>query len=377
MTSKERVLAAINHKVPDKIPTDLGTTNCTSIVKITYEKLKEELHIEAPNVSLFDPFQIMQVDDAVLEYLEVDTRAVPGNYDEYEQKQWIDEKTYKDMFGVTFKMPDNGLYFDFYGYPLAEYETLEEIKDNYQWPEPVNPKEVAGLAEKVKKLHDENKYAIVGDVVNSGIWERSENLRGFQNFLMDIIVNKDIAHYVLENMVEHQKKRMEQYLSVVGPYLDVVFVGDDLATNQSTVMSLESFREMVKPYFKDYWAFIKKRAPKAKLMYHSCGAIVPFLDDLIEIGVDILNPIQVNASGMDTKLLKKRFGDRLCFWGAVDAHEVMRIGSVADVEAEVRRRVGDLGPDGYVLSENHNVQADIPVKNVITLYKTAKKIAIT
>jgi uroporphyrinogen decarboxylase len=376
MTSKERVLAAINHKIPDKVPTDLGTTNCTSIVKITYEKLKKEFHIEAPNVSLFDPFQIMQVDEAVLEYLEIDTRAVPGNYDEYEQKQWIDEKTYKDMFDVTFKMPENGLYFDFYDYPLAKYETLEEIKDNYQWPEPVNPKEIIGLADKVKKLHDENKYAIVGDIVNSGIWERSENLRGFENFLMDIIVNKDIAHYVLENMVEHQKKRMEQYLSVVGPYLDVVFVGDDLATNQSTVMSIETFREMVKPYFKDYWSFIKKRTPKAKLMYHSCGAIVPFLDDLIEIGVDILNPIQVNANGMDTKLLKERFGDRLCFWGAVDAHEVMRIGSVADVEKEVRRRVNDLGPDGYVLSENHNVQADIPVENVIAMYKTAKEISL-
>jgi uroporphyrinogen decarboxylase len=186
------------------------------------------------------------------------------------------------------------------------------------------------------------------------------------------MVNKDIAHYVLENMVDHQKKRMEQYLKAVGPYLDVVFVGDDLATNQSTIMSHEVFREMVKPYFKDYWSFIKKMAPRAKLMYHSCGAIVPFLDDLIEIGVDILNPIQVNAAGMDTRALKERFGERLCFWGAVDAHEVMRVGSAADVEAEVRRRVSDLGPDGYVLAENHNVQADIPVDNVITMYRTAK-----
>ena len=134
--------------------------------------------------------------------------------------------------------------------------------------------EIQGLREKAKKLHDENQYAIVGDIVNSGIWERSQNMRGFENFLVDIMINKDIAHYVLENMVDHQKRRMEQYLNAVGEYLDVVFVGDDLATSASTVMSLEVFREMVKPYLKNYWGFIKKRTP-AKLMYHSCGAIVP------------------------------------------------------------------------------------------------------
>lgn len=374
MTSRERVLAAINHRIPDKIPTDLGTTNCTSIAKATYKKLKDKLGIAGgEDKYLFRPFQIMQCDEQILKYLQVDTRALPGDYDAYEQKEWLDERTYRDRFGIVFKMPENGLYFDFYTAPLEQYETVEEIRENYAWPDPVIPAEVAGLRERAKTLHEENRYALVGDIVNSGIWERSQNMRGFQQLLIDIMVNKDIAHYVLRQMTDHQKLRMEQYLGEVGEYLDVVFVGDDLAMSQGTVMSLEIFREMVKPYLKEYYAFIKERAPRAKLMYHSCGSITPFIEDLIEIGVDILNPIQVNIEGMNTKMLKERFGDRLVFWGAVDAHEVMPKGTAEDVSREVERRIADLGPSGYVLCENHNIQADIPVENVITMFLHAKE----
>ena len=374
MTSRERVLAAINHRIPDKIPTDLGTTNCTSIAKKTYKRLKEKLSItEGEDKYLFRPFQIMQCDEEILKYLQVDTRALPGDYDVYEQKEWLDENTYQDRFGIVYKMPENGLYFDFYTAPLEQYETVEEMEKNYVWPDPVIPAEVTGLKDRAKKLHEENQYALVGDIVNSGIWERSQNMRGFQQLLIDIMVNKDIANYVLRHMTDHQKLRMEQYLDEIGEYLDVVFVGDDLAMSQGTVMSLEIFREMVKPYLKEYYAFIKERAPHAKLMYHSCGAIVPFIDDLIEIGVDILNPIQVNVEGMDTKALKERFGDRLVFWGAIDAHHVMPTGTADEVKREVERRITDLGPSGYVLCENHNIQADIPVENVITMFLHAKE----
>lgn len=373
MTPKERVLSAINHKVPDKIPTDLGTTNCTSIVIQAYTRLKKHYNIEKPDVLLFDSFQIMKVDDEILELLEVDTRAVPGKENMY-NRTIVNENCYIDHFGIKFEKPENGLYFDIVDYPLARMETLKEIKE-YQWPDPKNPAVIDGLKEEAQRLHNENKYAIVGDIINSGIWEPSQNMRGFQNFLVDIMINKDIAHYVLEKMVEFQKGRQEEYLNAVGEYLDVVFVGDDLAMSQNTVMSLDTFREMVKPYLKEYYSFIKSKT-RAKLMYHSCGAITPFLDDLIEIGVDILNPIQVNAVGMDTKELKKRFGDRLCFWGGIDAHSVMPNGTTEDVEKEVHQRVADMGPDGYVCCENHNVQADIPTENIIAMYKTAKSIKL-
>ena len=376
MTPRERVLAAINHQIPDKMPTDLGTSNTTSIVLKTYKKMAEHLGITKEPRMMFSPFQIVIPDEEVLEALQIDTRGLPGNYDAYEGRTWVNENEYLDRFGILYKMPENGLYYDFYSAPLEEYETVEDMEANYTWPEPVIPAEVEGLKERAQKLKAENKYAIVGDIVNSGIWERSQNVRGFATLLADLIVEKEIAHYVLRHIVDHQKARMEQYLGEVGEYLDVVCAYDDLATARSTVMSIETFREMVKPYMAEYWAFIKERAPHAKLMYHSCGAIEPFIDDLIEIGVDILNPIQANSHGMDTKILKEKYGERLVFWGAVDAQEVMSRGTPDDVLAEVEKRVSDLGPTGYVLCENHNVQADVPFEHVMMMYKHAKEIKL-
>lgn len=374
MTSRERVLAALNHQQPDKTPTDLGTSNTTSIVLKTYEKMAKHLGVDAEPIMMFRPFQIVEPDERVLQALEIDTRGLPGDYDVYEGKTWVNEQEYLDRFGILYKMPENGLYYDFYDSPLEKYKTVDEMEANYTWPEPVIPAEVAGLREKAKKLHEENQYALVGDVVNSGIWERSQNLRGFQQLLLDLMINKDIVHYILRHMVDHQKARMGQYLDAVGEYLDVVCAFDDLATGANTAMSKATFQEMVKPYMKEYWGFIKERAPHAKLMYHSCGAIEPFIDDLIEIGMDILNPVQCNAAGMDSKLLKEKYGDRLIFWGAVDAATSMANGGEAEVKAEVEKRISDLGKGGgYILCENHNVQVDVPFENVITMYKHAKE----
>ena len=376
MTPRERVLAALNHEMPDKMPTDLGTTNVTSIVLGTYNKLKAHYGVTTESDIMFSPFQIVNPDEKVLEALQIDTRGLPGDYDAYERKQWLNEDEYLDSFGITYRMPPGGLYYDFYKSPLEPYDTVEEMEDNYTWPDPIVPEEVAGLREKAQKLKAENKYAIVGDVVNCGIWERSQNVRGFQQLLMDLLDNEEVAHYILRHMVDHQKARMEQYLNEVGEYLDVVCAFDDLATGRSTVMSIETFRTMVKPYMAEYWGFLKERAPHAKLMYHSCGAIEPFIDDLCEIGMDILNPIQTNAFGMDPVLLKKKYGHKVVFWGAIDAATTMAHGTREDVIREVDKKVSALGPTGYVLCENHNVQVDVPYENVIAMYEHAKEIKL-
>lgn len=377
MTPRERVLAALNHQTPDKMPTDLGTSNTTSIVLTTYKKLAKIYDNKNGFDMMYAPFQIMNVDEEILEALQIDTRGLPGDYDAYEGSVWLNKNEYMDRFGVVYRMPDDGLYYDFYKAPLEEYETVEEMEENYVWPDPIVPAEIVGLRERAQKLKKENKYAIVGDIVNCGIWERSQNVRGFQELLIDIMVNKEVAHYVLRNMVDHQKARMKQYLDEVGEYLDVVCAYDDLATGQSTVMSGEVFREMVKPYLAEYWAFLKEHAPHAKLMYHSCGAIEPFIDDLIEIGMDILNPIQGNAAGMNTKALKEKYGDRLVFWGAVDAQVALVKGTEDEVRKDVEEKISDLGTSGgYVLCANHNIQADVPAENVIAMYTHAKEVVI-
>jgi len=376
MTSKERVLAAMNHQIPDKMPTDLGTTNVTSIVLGTYKDLASHYNINKEPIMMFLPFQIVTPDEEILQKLQIDTRGINSNYDAYEGRQWLNDHEYTDRFGVLYRMAENGLYFDFAYAPLGKYDTVEEMEENYIWPDPIVPEAVSGLREKAKKLHEENKYAIVGDITKCGIWERSQNVRGFEELLCDIMVNKEVAHYVLRHMVDHQKARMKQFLDEVGEYLDVVCAFDDLATGLSTVMSIEVFREMVKPYMAEYWGFIKEHAPKAKLMYHSCGAIELFIEDLIEIGMEILNPIQKNARGMDAQTLKAKYGNKLVFWGAVDATSIMAHGTEEAVKKEVESVIENLGPEGYVLCENHNIQIDVPYENVITMYTHAKQLKI-
>ncbi|MDR0652806.1 MAG: hypothetical protein LBG12_05810 [Synergistaceae bacterium] len=375
MTPRERVLAAINFKTPDKIPTELGSTNCTTIARKAYHELKKLLGINKPDILFMEDFQLSAVDDEVLQILDTDTRGVPAKPMYYDKKV-IDENTYYDNFGIKYFMPSNGLYFDMVENPLAKMETLDEIKDNYEWPNPINPKVVEGVREQAQKLHEENKYAIVGDMVNTGIFEPSHYLRGFENFLMDMLINEDIACYILEQMLAYQSKRYEAYLNEVGEYLDIVFVGDDLSSAQTTLASPSVYRNIVKPYQKEYFKFIKSKT-KAKLLYHSCGNITPLIEDLIEIGVDILNPIQVSANDMDTKKLKERYGDRLCFLGAVDTSEVLPKGTPKEVREEVTRRIEDLGPSGYILASVHDIQADVPAENVIEMYKAAKEHVIS
>ena len=190
--------------------------------------------------------------------------------------------------------------------------------------------------------------------------------------MTDLIADEDIIHYLMEHMLQFQCARQEQYLNEVGEYLDIIFVGDDLAAARSPLMSPAVYREMIKPYQKRYFEFIKSRT-KAKLMYHSCGSVVPLIPDLIEIGVDILNPIQVNAADMDPRQLKKEFGDQLCFCGAIDTSQVMPNGTIDDVRDEVARRIDELGPEGYILTAVHDIQADVPAQNVLAMYKAAKE----
>lgn len=374
MTSRDRVLDAINLKKPDIIPADMGSTNCTSISKFSYDKLKKKLGIlNKSDRFLMEKFNINRVDEEVLQILNIDTRGIIGKLEAY-PKTIINEKTFYDHFGVKYFMPENGLYYDIVENPLAKMKSLEEIKE-YQWPNPINKKFVEGLKNEAKRLHQENQYAIVGDVNDSGIFEPSWYLRGFENFLYDLSMNPEISLYIMEKMLEFQKKRYAYFLSEVGEYLDIVFVGDDLATSNSTLISPKMYRSMIKPLQKDYFTFLKKHT-KAKLMYHSCGNIGPFLNDLIEIGIDILNPIQVNAMGMDIDWLKKEFGEKLCFWGGIDTSKILPSGTVKEVIQEVKRVVKILGPNGYVGCAVHDIQADVPAENIIAMFQTFKSIRI-
>jgi uroporphyrinogen decarboxylase len=201
------------------------------------------------------------------------------------------------------------------------------------------------------------------------LFEQAWYLRGYPELLMDFLLNKDFAHALFRRILEVRKQNAEIYLREVGDYLDVIQLGDDLATQNGPAMSPALYREMVKPYQAELFRFVKERTP-AKLYYHSCGAVTSIVEDLIEIGVDVLNPVQASAQGMDTAELKARFGARIAFWGAIDTQRVLPFGTTEQVMAEVQQRISDLAPGGgYVLAGVHNLQPDIPPENIVAMYE--------
>jgi len=374
-TPRDRVHKALNHETPDHPPLDLGSTPNTSITKIAYDNLKSHLDISLKTEPVFlsKSMQVVAVDEVVLERLQIDTRPVFVDPPDTNESGAISEDSYVDEWGIRFraaKMDGRIFYYDPVEYPLSGATTVRDV-EKHRWPDPYDPGRTRGLREKARNLRQSTDYALVGHMGDTSIFQNCHDLRGMEQFFLDLLMNKRIARALLEKVFEIQSIKMEKYLDEVGPYLDVVGVGDDLAGQSGPLISLDLYREMIKPYHRAYFELIKRKTP-AKLHLHSCGSVAYFLDDLIEIGVDIINPVQVSARDMDPEKLKERFGRRICFWGGIDTQHLLPRGTREDVTREVRRVVSLLGRDGgYVLGAVHNIQADVPPGNVVAMYDAA------
>ena len=200
------------------------------------------------------------------------------------------------------------------------------------------------------------------------MFERSWYLRGFQRFFVDMVRNEGFAAALLDKLLEINKAFLDEYLDAVGDYIQVIQLADDLGHQQGPLMPLKLYRKLIKPRQRELFRFVKDRTD-AHLFYHCCGSIHQFIPDLIKIGVDILNPVQVSARGMDPARLKSEFGERLSFWGGIDTQHVLPRGSPEDVSREARSRIKELGErGGYVLGSVHNIQADVPPQNIIAMF---------
>ncbi len=375
MTSRERFLAALSHEEPDQVPLDLGGINTTLMVG-TYQRLKGFLGMdELPTRLLSKTWQIVEPDERILERLSIDTRYIfprlrlpqePCHKESSSQThQGAVEDRFMDEWGITRRFIMH--YYEIAGHPLKEAGSLEDI-ESYPWPDPREYLLVEGLRDRASHLCQNTDYALVGYPAGS-LFEQAWYLRGYTELLMDFLLNKDFAHALFTRILEVRKQNAEIYLREVGDYLDVIQLGDDLATQNGPAMSPALYREMVKPYQAELFRFVKERTP-AKLYYHSCGAVASLVEALIEIGVDVLNPVQASAQGMDTAELKARFGARIAFWGAIDTQRVLPFGTTEQVRAEVQQRISDLAPGGgYVLAGVHNLQPDIPPENIVAMYE--------
>jgi uroporphyrinogen decarboxylase len=375
MNSRERVILALNHKEPDRVPIDLGATIVSSIVKQTYIDLKHHLGLPVEEIKMLDFVQqLPYVDDALMERFGVDFRmvqlpaATAVGVNIFEEGDYY---AFFDRWGAKLHMPKvGGLYFDWVDFPIKS-ATMTAL-DNYAWPYPDAVEVNALLGQQAKTLYETTAYALVGSaVIGGGIFEQPARVMGLENFLMALLTAPAFADRLMETITDIYIESCNRYLEQVGPYIQVFTYWDDLAGQNGWIINPEIYRKMIKPKQKRLVEAIKKKT-NAKLFYHSCGATRALIPDLVEIGFDILNPVQVSAKGMDTKELKAEFGKDIVFWGSIDTQRVLPFGKPHEVVDEVKRRIDDLAPGGgFVLAAVHNIQAYVPAENIITAFDTA------
>lgn len=374
MTSRERVLAALSHTEPDRVPFDLGTTPVTGIHRIAYRRLVDALGLRALEPQpLLDPFQQLATPhEEVLRELGVDTRSVylrlPGRA--LQNPSEDEEYLYStDEWGLTRRMPkDGGLYYDMCAHPLAGVDTVAGV-DAYAWPDPRASLDLDAVEAACIDIKRSGDYPVIVGGYGSGMLELVLWLQGYEQGYMNLLVNRPITEAILEQVVRLKITYAEAVLARVGPYVDIFYNGDDLGLQDGPMIRVEWFRDLLADRYVAYHEAIKRAAPQAKIFFHTCGSVRALLPDLIATGIDILNPVQVNAAGMDdTAALKRDFGDALTFWGGIDTQGVMPRGTPQAVKDEARRRIDDLAPGGgYVLNTSHNIQADVPPENILAL----------
>ena len=378
MNHRERVLTALSHQEPDRVPIDLGGCCVTSITVLTYRAFRRQLGLPEIDIQVAEIVQgLAWVDNDVLEAIGADVIPVypnaPSGYQAVIEDCGDGATCFKDEFGATLKKPKDGLYYDWCEFPLKE-PTLESL-EKIPWPDPEDPARFAGLREKALKLRNETDYALFGTApCGHDLFNQFFRVRGMADAMTDFLLNEELVEAFLERLTKTIIRSQELFLTEVGDLLDVHFAADDLSGQTGPLISPRLYRRLVKPRWARIISAIKSKT-KAKICYHSCGAIDEFIPDLIEIGVDAINPVQVAARGMDSAELKKKYGNKLSFWGGgCDTQRVLPFGSAAGVREEVRRRIRDFAPGGgFIFNPVHNIQPGVPAENVAALFRAAKE----
>ncbi len=401
MTHRERVLAALNHREPDRVPIDLSGHRSSGISAIAYPKLRATLGLPLSTVRVYDIIQQLAiVDEDVLERFGVDTIELGRGF-ALEDNCWADwtlpdgtpcqvpawsvperdgnRWVLRSASGrVIAAMPDGALYFEQTHWPFLESEDLDALPEAFSesmWtaiaspPGPwVSDEELAAGARALRQSTDR---AIIG-LFGGNLHEVGQFLYRNDGFLMLLAAEPRRAHRFLDRLVEFHLANLERYLALVGEFIDIVLFGDDLGMQTGPQMSPAMYREFFKPRHAAMWQRAKQLAD-VKVMLHSCGDIGALLPDLIEAGLDAVNPVQITCPGMEPRRLKAEFGRDITFWGGgCDTREVLPRGTPQEVADHVRRQVEILAPGGgFVFQQVHNILADVPPENVIAMLDAA------
>lgn len=367
MSPRERVLAAVDRQGPDRVPIDVGGTSFSTVIGQAYERLKASLGVGGETAYMKRKSRSALLDEAVARRLGTDTRPLLVGSPDGWQDVYFDGGSFRDEFGVVWRRAGDGHYAPL-GNPLRQ-AGLNELAA-YPWPDPHNPGRTRGLRDAARRLHEEGEHAVVLSMP-VGFVHLSQYLRGYEQWLMDIVLNPEFLDALMDGALAWWMALCASVLDEVGPYVDVVALADDVAFHDRPMVDLARYRRLFKPRHEQMVRCVKERSG-ARVLYHCCGAVRSLVDEFVDIGVDALNPVQVSSADMDTAALKAEFGERISFWGAIDTQRVLPRGTPEEVRAEVRQRIADLAPGGgYVLASVHNIQEDVPPENILAMADAA------
>jgi len=382
MNGRERILEALNHREPDRIPFDLGGTTWTGITNGAYQKFRQHLGLSREEPEWADVIQQIVIPSAeIMQLIDVDTRGLfpltSHNRDVYSKLRDAGERwEYHDEWGFTHHFPkQNGYWFSIVGHPMENLAPDDALVDKYNWPDPLDPERTAGLRERAIRFREEGKLVMIKGLC-AGIFEMQQRIRGVTNALIDPFLYPEFSDRLIGKLADLKIQFWEKALGELADVVDVVAEADDYGTQESQLVSPDHFRQYYKPHIARIIKNIRDSAPGAKVMFHSCGNIRPLLPDFIETGIDIINPVHVNAAGMEPYQLKKDFGSELVFWGGgVDTQKVLPEGSPSDVMDDVKRNIDALAPGGgFVFATVHNIQAEVPAANIAAMLKAVGRL---
>jgi uroporphyrinogen decarboxylase len=403
MTSRERVLAACNHRQPDRVPVDLSGHPSSGIAAIAYAKLRDYLGLPKKTLRVYDPIQQLAiVDDDVLEKFGVDTLDL-GRAFGLDEASWADwtlpdgtpckmpawalpEKAdgrwvFRSRSGrVIGHMPEGALYFEQTYFPFADEKgptTISEAMQESMWHAVISPPgpwvNHAQLREGARQLRQQTNKAILGGF-GGNLLETGQFLYRNDNFFMLMAAEPQKAHKSLDDLVEIHLANLEKYLGAVGDCIDIIKFGDDLGMQSGPQVSPKMYREFFKPRHKLMWSRAKQLA-NVKVMLHCCGGVRELLPDLIDAGLEAINPVQISCAGMDAGELKAEFGKEMVFWGGgCDTQTILPDATPEEVRRHVKEQVRILSPGGgFVFQQVHNILANVPPENVVAMYEAVQE----
>ncbi|AFK05814.1 uroporphyrinogen-III decarboxylase [Mesotoga prima MesG1.Ag.4.2] len=397
MTSRERILTALDHNEPDRVPIDLGGMRSTGIHAKAYRRFVDYLGYRDLPVKVFDVHQMLAfVDDEIRREVHSDAielKRLNGGFetriDSWNGRNIFDDGSrylFPDGFDPKVKedgslvierdgvevaaMPRGGHYFDRSYFPLAHAGRKEEISALVM-PR-LTGEEIEFLKAQLTGIRESTDCAVIG-AFGGNFLEAGHSMFGYQEFMERLITDRPLMEFFLDRLLETYLVDLEKYLSALGDDIDIIQIGDDYGTQENTAISPRIFRSIFKPRLKTLCDFIHRKKPDLFIFLHSCGSVYTFIPDFIEVGVQILNPVQTNAKNMEPERLKNEFGRDIVFWGGgCDTQHVLPFGTLKDLEDDIRRRIDIFSPGGgFVFSPIHNIQAEVPPEKIFRLFECA------